>query len=146
MKKIISAVFFTLALASGNCFAQAYSGIPDKFFSYIKQGKTNEAIDYLYGTNKWVNKNSDQVINLKNQLGQVNKLVGSYLFHELIVEEKVGNKYAHLVFLVGYERQPLRFEIKMYMPEQEWRFHGVSFDTNLTDDIEKQVNSSLAKK
>jgi hypothetical protein len=146
MKKLLVFVTFASSLLSSPCFADSYSSIPEKFFTYIKQGKTSEAIDYVYGTNKWISKDSDQVVNLKNQLSQLNKLVGNYVFHELIVEEKAGTRYVHLIYLVGFERQPLRFELKLYKPAEEWRFHGVSFDAKLTDDIEKQANDKLTKR
>jgi len=125
--------------------AANYNGIPDNFFGYIKQGKTDAAIDFLYNTNKWVAKNSDQVQNLKGQLARLQGLVGSYVFHELISEQTVGTHYAHLIYLVGYERQPVRFEIKVYKVPDQWRFQGVSFDTNLTQDIDKLANQRLLK-
>ena len=71
--------------------------------------------------------------------------MGKYLFHELISEKKVGKHYAHLIYLVGYERQPLRFEIKVYKTGKEWRFQGVSFDAELANDIENQANMNLVK-
>lgn len=143
MKNIITAV--ALVLFSGVASAETYDGIPDKFFVYIAQGKTSDAIDFLYGTNQWVAKNSDQVVNLKGELSKVSGLVGKYTFHELITEEKAGSRYAHLIYLVGYERQPIRFEIKVYKPGSQWRFQGVSFDTRVTDDIEKLANQKLLK-
>lgn len=146
MKKPIIASTLLFLLFSNICLAADYGAIPEKFFGYVKQGKTDAAIEFLYGTNKWVAKKSDQVVNLKNQLSQVNELVGNYLFHELILEEKIGSRYAHLIYLVGYERQPLRFELKLYKVEKGWRFHGVSFDANLTDDIEKAANQKLLQK
>ncbi|MGH1432176.1 MAG: hypothetical protein ACRBB6_16545 [Neptuniibacter sp.] len=140
MKKLLMLIFLTLP---GYSVASGYGSIPEHFFSYIKTGETEKAIDFLYNTNRWVSKNSDQVINLKSQLKSLDGLVGKYLFHELISEEKVGTHYAHLIYLVGYERQPLRFEIKVYKPGNTWRFQGVSFDADLTDDIEKQANLKL---
>ncbi len=140
MKKLLILIFLTLP---GYSIAADYGSIPDRFFSHIKAGETEKAIDFLYNTNRWVSKNSDQVINLKSQLNSLDGLVGKYLFHELISEEKVGTHYAHLIYLVGYERQPLRFEIKVYKPGDTWRFQGVSFDADLTDDIEKQANMKL---
>ena len=134
-----------MVLWAGAAFAQGYSGIPDKFFGLIAEGRTSEAIDFLYATNPWIGKNSDQVMNLKAELGKLDGLVGKYIFHELIVEEKVGTRYAHLIYLVGYERQPLRFEIKVYKTSGQWRFQGVSFDARITDDIEKLANQKLAK-
>jgi hypothetical protein len=143
MRKLAMVVVFLLCATTA--FAESYGGIPDKFFAYLSQGKTNEAIDYLYGTNPWVAKNADQVTNLKGELSKLKGLVGKYLFHELIVEQKVGSRYAHLIYLVGYERQPLRFEIKVYKTSNEWRFQGVSFDARITDDIEKLANERIVK-
>jgi hypothetical protein len=136
-------VFLVTLLIPGVCVAQGYEEITKKFFAFIEQGKTDEAIDLLSSTNQWVGANSDQVIHLKDQLGRVNNLVGGYLFHELILEQTVGTRYAHLIYLVGYDRQPLRFELTVYRPGDEWRLQGVSFDTNLVDDIEKLANQRI---
>jgi hypothetical protein len=144
MKKM-SIVAVILILCSGVAFADGYGGIPDKFFGYIAQGKTNEAIDFLYATNQWVAKTSDQVTNLKGELAKLSGLVGKYIFHELIVEERAGTRYAHLIYLVGYERQPLRFEIRVYKPRDKWRFQGVSFDSSVTEDIGKLANLHIVK-
>ena len=138
-------IFTTLILFSSMSLASNYGSIPDKFFSKLRSGQPETAIDFLYSTNKWVTKNSDQVINLKGQLKSLSGLVGKYLFHELISEEKVGSHYAHLIYLVGYERQPLRFEIKVYKAGKKWRFQGISFDAKLTDHIEKLANMKLLK-
>jgi hypothetical protein len=143
MKKILVAL--ALVLFSGVAFAETYGGIPERFFSYVAQGKADDAIDFLYGTNQWVAKNSDQVINLKMEISKLSGLVGKYTFHELITEEKAGTRYAHLIYLVGYERQPIRFEIKVYKPDNQWRFQGVSFDARVTDDIEKLANQKIIK-
>ena len=143
MKKLTLAVL--LSFWSVASLAAGYEHIPNKFFSLIEKGEVNGAIDYLYDTNKWVSKKSDQVINLKNQLSQLTPLVGNYIYHELVSETKVGTRYAHLIYIVGYERQPLRYEIKVYKVKNGWRFQGVSFDASITDDIEKQANQRLTK-
>ncbi len=124
--------------------ADDYGGIPERFFALIAKGETSQAIDFLYGTNRWVDGNGDQVKNLKGELAKLHGLVGGYLFNERIVEQKVGAHYAHLIYLVGFERQPLRFEFKVYKPGGDWRFQGVSFDARLTEDIDKLANGRLA--
>lgn len=134
-----------LLLASTAASAQAYDGIPDRFFGFVARGQTEEAIDYLYSTNPWVDPKGDAVKNLKGELAKLNGLVGKYLFHELVVDQKAGARYAHLIYLVGYERQPLRFELKVYRPGEKWRLHGVSFDARLTEDIDKLANGRIAK-
>jgi len=143
MKKMV--VVFALLLCSATAHAENYNGLPEKFFGFLAQGKPNEGIDYLYGTNEWLGKNSDQTIILKSELSKLGGLVGKYIFHELVSEQKVGTRYAHLIYLVGYERQPVRFELKVYRTSTEWRIHGVSFDTRVADDIEKLANEKILK-
>jgi hypothetical protein len=142
MKKLI---FICLLSFSSFAYAADYSAIPDTFFKKLNSDNPESAIEYLYETNKWASKNEDQVANLKAQVKNLNALVGKYLFHELISEKKVGSRYAHLIYLVGYERQPLRFEIKVYKTGKKWRFQGISFDAELTNDIENQANMNLLK-
>jgi len=126
-------------------FASDYNSIPEQFFKQLQSDKPEKAIDYLYSTNEWVSLESDQVLNLKAQIAGLAGLIGNYVFHELILEEMVGTRYAHLIYLVGYERQPVRFELRMYKASKEWRFQGVSFDTNLTDQIGSLANMKLLK-
>lgn len=135
-----------LAVSGGLHAAEDYAGIPGKFFGMLEKGQTSEAIDFLYETNPWMAKNSDQVENLRGQLGSLGNLVGKYVFNELISENYVGGRLAHLVYLVGYERQPLRFEITLYRPADDWQFYGVSFDGRITDDLKNQANSALIRK
>jgi hypothetical protein len=125
--------------------AENYGGVPERFFGFIRQGKTDEAIDYFASTNHWTGKNSDQMIQLKGELAKLTPLVGNYLFCELISESRVGTRYVHQIYIVGYDRQPVRFELKMYKPTTEWRLQGISFDISLTDDIEKQANQRIVK-
>lgn len=134
-----------LLLFSGLAVADDYGGIPDRFFAHLAKNQTDEAIDFLYSTNPWVHKNSDQVTNLKGELSKLDGLVGRYLFHELVLEQRVGSRYAHLIYMVGYERQPLRFEIQVYKAPDRWRFQGVSFDARLTDDIDKLANARIVR-
>jgi len=133
MKILVFAVSIFISSVS---VASGYDVITDTFFEKLKSDQPESAVDYLYDTNSWIDKGSDQVINLKAQLKGLRKLVGKYEFHELIVEENIGARYARLVYMVGYERQPLRFVITVYRPGGKWRFQGVSFD----DHIDKPEN------
>ncbi|HUG43755.1 MAG TPA: hypothetical protein VMN76_05890 [Acidobacteriota bacterium] len=136
-------ILLAMLLFPGVCMAEGYERITERFFGYLEQGRTDEAIDLLSSTNEWVGANTDQVIHLKDQLARLSNLVGEYLFHEMILEQRVGSRYAHLIYLVGYDRQPLRFELKVYRPGDQWRLQGVSFDANLSDDVEKLANQRI---
>lgn len=140
MKKILAC--FALVTFSSYSYAD-YQDIADQFFSSLKAGETIAAIDYLYDGNPWISKNSDQVVNLKNQLSQLDKLVGKYVFHEEISKSEIGTRYIHIIYLVGYDRQPVRVELSFYDADGGWRFQGVSFDTSLTDAIKSQANAQI---
>lgn len=122
-----------------------YEDISEKFFAFIEKGETDAAIDFLYDSNPWVSKGADRVINIKTQLSQLDSLVGKYIFHEEISKSEVGTRFVHVIYLVGYERQPVRYQLKFYKIDEGWRFHGVSFDTKLVDAIQKEANANLIK-
>ncbi|MGD9953839.1 MAG: hypothetical protein AB7S87_14780 [Burkholderiales bacterium] len=143
MRTLVAVLF--LSLLPGVASAETYDGIPERFFALLAQGKSAEAIDKVYATNAWVMKNTDQITNLKGELAKLGGLLGKYAYHELLVEAKAGSRYAHLVYVVGYERQPLRFELRLYRPSGEWRFQGLSFDAKLVEDVDKSANARLAK-
>jgi hypothetical protein len=143
MKRILLALLF--ALFSTGASAEKYDGIPERFFTLIAEGKVTAAVDFIYGTNEWLSRNFEQAKSLKEDLGQLEDLVGRYAYHELLVEQKAGTRYAHLVYLVGYERQPLRFDLQLYRSGKKWGCHSLSFDSKLTDEIEKAANQSLSR-
>lgn len=133
-----------LALLTPAAAAQNYDDIPAGFFDRLAQGQTDEAIDFVYGTNPWLSKNADQITNLKAELAKLPDLVGSYSYHEPLVAQKAGSRYVHLIYLVGFERQPFRFELRLYRPDATWRLQGISFDAGVLEDIERQANEKLS--
>jgi hypothetical protein len=143
MRKLIT--LFFLAFLTHSAFAQSYGGIPEKFYALIAAGKAVEAVDYVYGTNPWLARNTDQTANLKAELRKLDSLVGKYVYHEPLVEEKLGTRYVHLLHVVGYERQPLRFELRLYRTSAGWVCQGISFDANLVADVEKAANLAISK-
>lgn len=133
-----------LLLTACPAMAADYDGLPEAFFGFIEQGETEKAIDLFADSHPWVGKNTDQINNLKTELTKLDTLLGEYRYRELIVEQSIGTRYAHLIYTVGYERQPVRFELRFYRPGNEWRLQGVSFDTSLVQDIDKLTNQKIA--
>lgn len=108
------------------------------FFEKFKNEGSTVALDYVYSTNKWVSQSSDDVISLKNQMNNLTEdFVGKYYGYELILEKRLSDSYLLKSYLVKYGRQPLRFTFQFYKPDKEWRFHGFSFDGNLTEEIKE---------
>ncbi len=134
-----------LATASPLLAASQYDGLPESFFDHLSKGDADQAVALLAQTNPWVGPESDQIVNLLAELSKLDRLVGSYTYHELITKGEAGTRFAHLVFIVGYERQPVRFELQLYRPGESWIVHGISFDMRLTDDIDALTNRNMVR-
>jgi hypothetical protein len=124
--------------------AQNYQAISDRFFSMLQQGKSDEAIDYMFNTNPALKKMTDQVENLKTQFGGMEKLVGPYISHTTIAESKVAGAFVYQHYFVAYERQPVSIRLKFYKPHNTWMVYAVQFDLDLTDQIQKQTDQNLS--
>ena len=108
------------------------------FFEKYKDSNSTTALDYLYGKNKWVNKVSDDILNIKKQVASLTEdYVGKYYGYEEILEKKLSDSFILKSYLVKYERQPLRFTFQFYKPDKEWIVFSFGFDANLDDEIEE---------
>ena len=135
MKKIFLIGLLLCSLASS-----AQDGpqkIIDKFFSLYTTKSPNEAIDYIFSTNKWISNSKDQIENVKFKLNGTLKLIGDYTGHELITKKTVGNHLALYTFMIRYDRQPLRFTMLFYNPKNEWRLQNFSYDDSIDDELEE---------
>lgn len=83
MKRMIVII---LLLYSGNLFAQSDpESIVQKFFKIYDEKASDAALDYLFGTNKWMEDSKDQIENVKFKLNsQVVKSMGKYYGYELL--------------------------------------------------------------
>jgi hypothetical protein len=141
----LSALFLTGSLP-GLASASDYKGIIHEFFSLIESGKGVAAIEFIYSSNPWMKKKSDAVENVKGQFRNLENLVGSFCTHELLVEQPVGKRFVHLIYLAAYDRQPLRFVFQFYKPKEKWIIFSFSFDDKLDNEVEKLANDRLTGK
>lgn len=125
--------------------AQSIDDIADHFFLLLKQGQTDQAIDSLMATSKWLAKDSDGIVGLRSNLARSNKLFGKYLFNELISNTSVGEHYVHRIYLVGFERQPLSCKLSFYKPGNQWQIQNISFGLDFVEDINKQAEALIVK-
>jgi hypothetical protein len=135
MKRLLA---ISLILWSFNLQAQDVpQKFVDHFFALYEAKGANEAIDYVFSTNKWMNESKDQVENVKFKLGGTLKLLGKYEGYDLIVKKSVGEHLLMYTFLVRYDRQPLRFTMIFYNPAKEWRLYNFSYDDSLDEELQE---------
>ena len=133
MKKII---LITLLFRSFNVSGQDDpQKIIDQFFNLYEKKSPNEAVDYLFSTNKWMNDSKDQIDNVKFKLNGTLKLIGGYAGHDLISKKTVGDHLTLYTFIIRYDRQPLRFSLLFYKPSNEWRLFNFSYDDSLDEEL-----------
>lgn len=134
MKKFT--VFVVLCLFNFNfSFSQeSNDAIIEKFFNLYKETPAI-AIDYIFGTNEWMERSQDQVDNVKNQIEKIIPLMGEYYGFELITKKSIGKNLILKSYLVKYDRQPLRFNFTLYNPNKKWKILNFSYDDNLDEEL-----------
>jgi hypothetical protein len=148
MRRIESFALIGIVLLafSDICLAAEPEAEAEAFISKLKIGKSVEAVDALYASNPWISKSSDAIVNIKNQLGSLNKLVGSLKSHEKLQDLSVGTRFRYMSYLAAYERQPIRFIFEFYKPDATWLIFSFSLDDKLDDDLEKSAKEAIGKK
>ena len=145
---IISAIAFVF---SGVCSqaqapqSQDYQGLADKFFALLEQGKSDEAIDYMFSTNLALKNMPGKSEQLKSQFNELQSKLGSYHSRTILVETKVAGMFVYQHYFVAYELQPISLRLKFYKPRDTWRVFAVEFDTDLPDIITKQADQNLER-
>ena len=111
--------------------------ISDEFFRIYKEKNSDAALDYLFGTNKWMNDAKDQIDNVKFKLNGTLKQLGDYYGYNLITKKTIGEHLWLYNYIVRYDRQALRFSILFYKPNDQWRLMNFSYDDNIDDELKE---------
>ena len=143
MKRVLS-ILILLASANLAVAQKSETEILDQFFELYRTNSV-EAINYLYSTNSWVSGDGDAVQNLKSQLKQFEELVGDYQGEEFIYKGGIGESFSTYIYLVKYDRQPIRFTFEFYRPKEKWILYSFKFDDNFDEDFEEAIKSEYLK-
>ena len=121
----------------------SYQALSDKFFDLLKQGKTSDAVDYMFSTNPSLAKMTDQSEQLKSQFASVGTLMGPYVSHTKLVETKVAGVFVYQHYFVAYQRQPISIRFQYYKPGAMWLCYSLQFDAKLTDEIKELSDEKI---
>jgi len=113
--------------------------ITDEFFKRYEKSPT-KAIDYVFGTNKWMAESKDAAESVTSQLTGFIKLVGDYMGYEKITEKSIGESYKLVSYLIKYDRQPILFTFIFYKPKDKLQIQNFRFDDT---DIELEESAKL---
>ena len=116
--------------------------IVEGFFSKLREGKLDEAFEYLASQNPAAAAKRDEIEKARAQfLGGV-RLLGEYRGHERLVEKAVGTRFVHVTYFLYFDRQPLRLTIELYKPKDAWLVHSFNFD----DQFLKELRDAAGRK
>ncbi|MEM9182078.1 MAG: hypothetical protein AAGB27_02890 [Pseudomonadota bacterium] len=134
---------FYLTLSSA--FAAGYQTAIDQFFERFGNGEVAKAVDGVYSSNPWIDVNGEAVSNVRNQLLNINSLVGDFNGQVLLDETLVKNVYVHVTYLALFDRQPVRMEFQYYKPKDRWMVFSFAFDVNWDEELEQAVREKIAR-
>ena len=133
MRTFILSLVFIIISTSIN--AQSPDELIKKFFNEYEEKGANNALDNLYATNKWMNRNQDAIQNLQSQLANLQALIGEYYGYEFITKKSAGSSFVLYSYLAKYDRQPIRFTFKFYKPDDKWMIFSFAYDENIDDEL-----------
>lgn len=116
-----------------------------EFFKVYKKSPA-QAVNMIYNTSNWINNESESVKSLKAKLAEDIKLLGEYIGEEYIYHSGVGSSYVNYIYLVKYERQPLRFTFELYKPKDKWVIYSFKYDDSFDEDLEEVMKNEYLKK
>jgi hypothetical protein len=137
---MITKPLLTLLLIFGLFKASYGQNIPEemsaRFFDIYKKQSFDNALEYLYSTNKNAKDYQSGLANLKTQVDSSVQTVGHFLSYELISKASAGKSIMLLTFLVKCEKDALTFRVLFYKPADVWQAQTFKFDNKIGDELE----------
>lgn len=109
--------------------------IIDDFFKTYKDKGHKDAITKLLTTNKWITK--EDADNVAKQLKELIIQVGQYYGYEKIGERYYGKSIIQYIYVVKYERQPLKFVFRFYRPNDKWQTQSFKYEVDFMDELDE---------
>ena len=137
----LSILLILISIALSSFGQSGAERIVDKFFKTFEEEGIGKGIDYIFGTNPWMNKKPDAILRMRSQAENylANDVVGTYYGRELIGRKSIGDSYVMYSYMVKYDRQPFRFTFLLYNPQHPkntWQLQNFSFDDNLDEELD----------
>lgn len=105
--------------------------ISSKFFELYKNAGPNQAVDYIFSTNKYASESQKEISNIKTKLQENAPLFGKYTGYELLNTKTAGNDLQLLTFIVKHDHLPLVFKLLFYRPQDTWEIQDFTFATDI---------------
>jgi hypothetical protein len=137
---IASSICLVMCMAQHTQAQTTPEDILNRFFFLYEKTNSDSALDYVFGTNKFLDPEKKVLNEIKNKLRNVLTVVGDYHGYEVIAKKFLGNSYCQYSFMVKYDRQPIQFTFILYKPDKIWQVHNLRFDDKLDPELQEAPN------
>jgi hypothetical protein len=134
MKKIFL-LFLFLFLSKSTYSQTTPEDIIKKFFETY-QKNTGKAIDDIYATNSWTSQMQDAITTMKKTIKTYPEEMGNYYGFEMITKQKSTERFVLYVYMIRYDRQPMKVNFELYKPNDKWMLYSLNFATDIDEDVE----------
>ncbi|PIQ50221.1 MAG: hypothetical protein COW03_01000 [Cytophagales bacterium CG12_big_fil_rev_8_21_14_0_65_40_12] len=112
-----------------------------EFFQLYKNKSTDSALEYIFSTNPWMSGSKDQTDALGLKLKNLISVIGDFHGEKLITKASIASDIVMYSYLIKYDRQPLRFIMTFYKPNDSWRLYNFKFDDSLDDELDEAIKA-----
>ena len=141
---LITLIVFTYSLK-----AQSSDNNPEQiinaFFDKYENNSIDEALEYIFSSNPWMQDSKTQSDALGVKLKNLISILGDYYSRKLITKASIANDLVMYSYLVKYDRQPLRFVLTFYKPKDKWRLHNFKYDDALDEELDEAIKAYRLK-
>jgi len=135
-------IFNNYAFSQRDCIKCDSIFISNFINIYGKYG-VDSSLNFIYSTNKWVlQEHQAELQDIKEQLNGLVLNLGNYYGSVIIKKINLKDRYVGYSILMRYERQPLRFILNLYKPDNLWQLQSFQYDSNVGDEIKNSMNLS----
>lgn len=139
-KLVVAVVIFLLVFSLQTKASSDYKKVPEGFFELVDDNKLAAAIDSVYEDNPWTHLATEKIRQLKSQFTNAADMLGDYHGYELLYDKTFASeRFAHVAYLMLYDRQPVVVQFQLYRPTKEWRIYNFSFDTEFPTNVQQSA-------
>lgn len=114
----------------------AYGGVPDTLIASVGKKDIKEMFRKMGKPDDKPTESNPMLDTLLKQLEEQFEGTGDFLDASLYQEERFGERFSVLTYVMNYANKPIGLRIQMYKGKEGWRASNVNF----TPDMDKFVN------
>ena len=115
----------------------------DEFFKAYKIAGHKDAVTSFLGKNKWIT--NDDANKVGTQIDEIVSQIGRYYGQEKVSENYYGESVIQYIYLVRYERQPLKFIFRFYKPNDKWGMQSFNYEIDFMKELDEAGKASRFK-